>query len=92
MTETVHIRVRGRVQGVGFRAFTVAIANRHGVVGWVRNSPNASEVEIIARGEPDSIHEFSELVRQGPPNGRVEHVECHAINLNEEFAGFGVRY
>ncbi len=92
MTETLHITVRGRVQGVGFRAFTVAIAREHGIVGWVMNAPDGRSVEMYARGAPEEMRAFVERVRQGPPASYVERCESHPIDTDEEFARFIVRH
>ena len=92
MNETLHITVRGRVQGVGFRAFTVALANRLGLQGWVRNSPNEREVEIIVRGSGDALESFVERLRQGPPSSHVIGLESHAVDIDEHFTHFSVRH
>ena len=42
----LHIDVRGIVQGVGFRPFVHRLVKRHGLVGWVRNSPEGAELEL----------------------------------------------
>jgi acylphosphatase len=59
------IRVTGRVQGVGYRAWTVAVANRLGLKGWVRNRHDGS-VEILAGGADAVLDEFTAALRIGP--------------------------
>ncbi|GAE91433.1 acylphosphate phosphohydrolase [Gracilibacillus boraciitolerans JCM 21714] len=54
----IHIVVAGRVQGVGFRAFTQQVAVENDIVGWVRNHKNGS-VEIEAAGNDLQIDQFS---------------------------------
>jgi acylphosphatase len=66
--------ISGRVQGVGFRYFTEAIAQREGVAGWVRNLPDRS-VEVVAEGDADAVERFERAVRRGPPGARVDRVE-----------------
>ena len=66
--------ISGRVQGVGFRYFTEATAQREGVAGWVRNLPDRS-VEVVAEGDADAVERFERAVRNGPPGARVERVE-----------------
>lgn len=70
------VRVRGRVQGVFFRAATREQARAHGVAGWVRNLPDGS-VEAALEGPPDAVFAVLEFVRRGPPGARVEAVEVH---------------
>jgi acylphosphatase len=66
--------ISGRVQGVGFRYFTEATAQREGVAGWVRNLPDRS-VEVVAEGDVDAVERFERAVRRGPPGARVDRVE-----------------
>jgi acylphosphatase len=66
--------ISGRVQGVGFRYFTEATAQREGVAGWVRNLPDRS-VEVVAEGDGEAMERFERAVRSGPPGARVERVE-----------------
>ena len=66
--------ISGRVQGVGFRYFTEATAQREGVAGWVRNLPDRS-VEVVAEGDADALERFESKLRHGPPGARVDHVE-----------------
>ena len=75
--------ISGRVQGVGFRYFTEAIAQREGVAGWVRNLPDRS-VEVVAEGDADAIQRFDRALRTGPPGARVERVQ---VDENYPMAG-----
>jgi acylphosphatase len=66
-----HVRVRGRVQGVGYRAFVMRDALRHGVQGWVRNRRDGS-VEAVLSGAPDKVDAVVEACRRGPFAARVD--------------------
>lgn len=70
----IHLRVHGRVQGVGFRWFVSAEARRLGLAGWVRNQPDGS-VELEAEGAPADLEALRQRVRTGPPAARVDRVE-----------------
>jgi acylphosphatase len=72
---TMHLRISGRVQGVGFRAAMRREAARFGVAGWVRNRADGS-VEALAQGSPDALDALLAWARRGPPAARVERVEC----------------
>ena len=74
MTVIRRVRIRGRVQGVGFRAWTEAMAVDHGVEGWVRNRRDGS-VEAVFAGTEDVVLKMIELCRQGPPGARVEAID-----------------
>jgi acylphosphatase len=66
-----HVRVRGRVQGVGFRAFVEDAAALHGVDGWVRNRRDGA-VEAVFAGDADAVRAVIEACRRGPRGAWVE--------------------
>ncbi|MBV8755293.1 MAG: acylphosphatase [Hyphomicrobiales bacterium] len=66
-----HVRVRGRVQGVGFRMFIEDAAAMHGIDGWVRNRRDGS-VEAVFAGAADAVRAVIEACRRGPRGGWVE--------------------
>ena len=68
-----HIVVRGRVQGVAFRAATQAQATRLGVAGWVRNCADGS-VEAELEGAPDAVDALVAFCRRGPRFAEVGEV------------------
>ncbi|MGM0552847.1 MAG: acylphosphatase [Pseudomonadota bacterium] len=68
-------RVRGRVQGVFFRASTREQAEPLGLAGHARNLPDGS-VEVLAVGAPEALDRLGEWLRQGPRMARVEAVEA----------------
>jgi len=70
----VRVIVRGRVQGVAFRACTADAARRAGVAGFVRNRADGS-VEAAFEGEPGAVDALLAFVRRGPPAARVTGVE-----------------
>jgi len=69
----VHLVIQGRVQGVGFRYFTLRRAQALGLTGWVHNLANG-DVEVEAEGEREQLEKLVELLRTGPSNARVEGV------------------
>jgi acylphosphatase len=72
--ETAKVRVTGRVQGVGFRAWTEREARRLGLKGWVRNEPDGAVIAFLA-GPAATVATMLERVRHGPPGARVIAVE-----------------
>jgi acylphosphatase len=72
-TRRLSARVRGRVQGVGFRATTVSVARRLGLAGWVRNLVDG-DVELEAEGPPEAIEQLLTFLHRGPPGARVDGV------------------
>lgn len=65
MRHVTHVIVRGRVQGVSFRAWTVRQAKRSGIDGWVRNREDGG-LEAILAGDADAIRDIVEACRIGP--------------------------
>jgi acylphosphatase len=74
MAIRIHLRITGRVQGVGFRWFVREQARRCDLAGWVRNNPDGS-VELHVAGDDECIERFRGAVRTGPSGARVERVE-----------------
>ena len=90
--KTVRIIVTGRVQGVGFRYFTVRCANDLGLCGWVRNLPDGS-VETAIQGQGEKVEEMIGLLRQGPGAANVSGLETEEIESgSEELSGFVMRF
>jgi acylphosphatase len=69
-----HVVVRGRVQGVGFRAFVEDEALRRRIAGWVRNRRDGS-VEAVFAGSLDAVDGMTAAVRRGPPAAQVDAVD-----------------
>lgn len=93
MSERVGLRavVSGRVQGVGFRAFTHGQARELGLDGWVRNRPDGT-VELVAAGPRDAVATLVDRLHEGPPSARVARVETEpAAETPAEGEGFSVR-
>jgi len=86
----VHIRVTGRVQGVGFRYYTYEAALELEICGWVRNRPDRS-VEILAQGTPQNLDAFVEAVRRGPTSSRVEDVIIRPVTEEKTLSSFDIK-
>jgi acylphosphatase len=85
--------VRGRVQGVGFRASAAHEARRLGLDGWVRNLPDGS-VELEASGTPAAVDALVAWLGQGPRGARVTGVDVHEVAATDELQrgdGFEIR-
>ncbi len=68
--------VEGRVQGVGYRWWTVKTAAELGLAGWVRNCPDGS-VEILAIGDDEGIGQLARACLEGPPHAGVRSVDMY---------------
>ena len=69
----VRVRIEGRVQGVWYRGWTVAEAERRGLRGWVRNRGDGS-VEALFVGPEEAVADMIDACRHGPPAARVSAV------------------
>ncbi len=84
--------VRGRVQGVGFRHFTIRTARSLGLRGTVRNMPDGT-VEVRAAGPPEDLESLRERLARGPSPARVDDIRESAIESTADLpGGFEVRY
>lgn len=81
--------IEGRVQGVGYRWWTVKAASDLGLAGWVRNCRDGS-VEVLAIGDDDAIGRLAQACRRGPPHAEVRSVERHAAS-DDGSTGFAQR-
>jgi acylphosphatase len=86
----VHIWVRGRVQGVGFRAYVQQAGAMFGLTGWVRNI-GWSELETLAEGPRPQVEQFVEAVKRGPSVSRVDEARVEWERPMGEFRSFEVR-
>lgn len=85
----VHVSIRGRVQGVGYRAWVADQATLSGLAGWVRNRRDGS-VEAVFGGPAGEVAQMVELCRKGPRAARVDAVHdvpASASELNLRHAG-----
>ena len=84
----LRLRISGRVQGVGFRAFVADEAEMRGLAGWVRNRADAS-VEAVIAGDASVVDDMLEACSRGPPGARVENVAMEPASESELGAGSG---
>lgn len=86
-----HIWVKGRVQGVGFRAYVEYFARQiGGLTGWVRNVGDDT-VEALVQGERASVERLILILKDGPRGSRVDEAKVEWEEPTDEFERFGVR-
>jgi acylphosphatase len=85
-----HVWVKGRVQGVGFRAHVEYYANQIGVTGWVRNV-GWDTVEAVAEGTRVQVERFIQMMKEGPRMSRVDESKVEWEDVTGEFREFRVK-
>ena len=85
-----HLSIRGRVQGVFFRAWSREQAEELGVSGWIRNRPDG-HVEAHVEGDRAAVEQIIERLRKGPPAAEVDDLRTWDADVFD-FTGFEVRH
>ena len=86
---TIHLIIKGRVQGVFYRASAKQAATELGVTGWVKNT-DAGDVEMVTTGTDEQLRKFVEWCKVGPTHAKV--VEVVMNNMAEEnFKNFEIK-
>ena len=75
--KSVRVHIKGRVQGVFFRAWTMQEATKRGLAGWVRNLRNG-QVEALFSGPATQVDDMFEACKRGPEMARVASITYHA--------------
>lgn len=88
MIAALHLRIRGRVQGVGYRHAMTEEATLLGLEGWVRNCGDGS-VEAVVVGPPEHVDLLHAWASRGPAAAEVTAVEHRAATATEEDDALG---
>jgi acylphosphatase len=83
--------VRGRVQGVNFRAAAVREAVAQGLTGCIWNRADDA-VELIAEGDANAVAALQRWLAHGPRMARVEHVERSDVDGDQRYQDFSIAY
>lgn len=86
-----YLKIRGRVQGVGYRYFTLQNARELGVAGWVKNMRDGS-VEVVLSGSKEQVGRMIERLKEGPFSARVSAIEeMETDHREDDFQDFRIR-
>ncbi|MFN4082208.1 MAG: acylphosphatase [Bacteroidia bacterium] len=87
--KTLKFTIKGRVQQVYFRQYTLENAKELGIKGWVKNLPDKS-VQCVATGTTEALQEFEKRLWKGSPLSKVENLIVEAIEPTEIFSDFKI--
>ncbi|RKY03041.1 MAG: acylphosphatase [Spirochaetes bacterium] len=88
----LHMFVSGRVQGVGFRFYTIEKARKYGIKGWVKNLYDG-RVEILAEGPKQNLLLFRQDIKLGPSMAYVSEISEHWEEIKSyTFDDFYIKY
>ena len=85
----VHLLIKGKVQGVFYRASAKELAVTLHLSGWVKNTPDG-HVEAVASGSETALLQFIEWCKKGPPHARVENVESNLVSNDVIYKKFEI--
>lgn len=85
---TVHLLIKGKVQGVSYRFSAREMAERLSLTGWVKNTAEG-QVEAMATGNEEALQQFIAWCKKGPPGAMVTDVEINPVR-ETPFNGFSI--
>jgi acylphosphatase len=86
--KTVRLTIKGKVQGVFYRATAKDVADELGIKGWVKNLPDKN-VEIRATASEELLQKFIDWCKLGPPKAKVDDVIVEELDF-ERFSDFRI--
>ena len=89
--EQRHIRIHGKVQGVGYRFFATRVARRLGLKGFIQNNRDGS-VEATVEGEKAAIDEWIEELKEGPRYAEVIRIDQETKEFSGKLPDFDVKF
>jgi acylphosphatase len=90
MKRRVHLLIKGRVQGIFFRAFVKEQAMKEKVVGFVRNTLQG-EVEVVIEGEKENVEKMIAACKKGPPLSQIDTIDVKEERPTREFTEFTIK-
>lgn len=83
-----NVRITGRVQGVGFRAYVMRLAREYHLLGEVWNTGNGEVRAVLSSDNAGDLDRAIQLLPKGP--GQVEKVESNPMTVAPQYDGFSV--
>ena len=89
--EQRHVRIHGKVQGVGYRFFATRVARRLGLKGFIENNRDGT-VEATVEGEKTAIDEWLEELKEGPRYAEVTKIDQETKDFSGKLPDFDVKF
>jgi acylphosphatase len=89
--EQRHIRIHGKVQGVGYRFFATRVARRLGLKGFIENNRDGT-VEATVEGDKSAIDEWLEELKEGPRYAEVTKIDQETKDFSGRLPDFDVKF
>ncbi len=89
--KAVKVKVKGRIQGVGYRANTHQKATQLGIKGYIRGT-SGNEVEVVAEGNEDNLEKLIDFLKVGPDGTEIEAFDVNWIEPTGDFIRFAIKY
>ena len=91
MKEQRHLRIHGKVQGVGYRFYATRVARRMGLKGWIQNNRDGT-VDALVEGEKQAIDDWVEEIREGPRYAEVTKIDSESKDFTGKLPDFDVKF
>lgn len=89
--KAVRVTVKGRIQGVAYRASTQQKATRLGITGYIRNV-SGNEVEVLAQGTENDLSELISFLESGTSGAEIDEFDYEWIEPDEDHFRFTIKY
>lgn len=89
--KAIKANIKGRIQGVGYRADTHKKATQLGINGYVRTT-SGNEIEVLAEGEKENLEKLIEFLEEGPTGAEIEKFDVEWIEPENEYFRFTIKY
>ncbi len=86
---TIQLLIKGKVQGVFYRASAITAAKHLQITGWIKNTPEG-DVEAVANGSEEQLNQFANWCKQGPPLAKVQNVIITKVT-GHSFKDFSIK-
>ncbi|WP_027340596.1 acylphosphatase [Halonatronum saccharophilum] len=89
--KAIKVLIKGKIQGVGYRANTHQKATQLGITGYIRNT-TGSTIELVGEGEEESLNKLVDYLKVGPSGAEIEEIDVEWIEATGDHIRFAIKY